>query len=227
MHSFCFSLKTVFLTFSRQARQPALIMARTSARTKHASSKKLSAAEAEEIRKLKAELRRSRGQKRPIESSSSSEDEDINTARGRPARPHKVEPDISECEYTLVATTFLEDKSIYDDSNIYKLGGFQVREYDTESCKEVAKAADKAKLTFEHVNSHASVSATKIKAINKTIRDPSDWENVEKLIANLFKEKAKNIRVEYIINHQNGVYYSCDTTCSFSFQNSTNGTQNS
>ena len=73
-----------------------------------------------------------------------------------------------------MGTTVLDQRIIFEDSNMYHLGDFNPHAYDSESIKMVNQVASKARIEYKHAITCVSVSATKVKAI-KNVRG-GGWE---------------------------------------------------
>ena len=108
---------------------------------------------------------------------------------------------MSQCLFRVVCITKFNNKDLAPDEHTVRLGEFKVHEYNARATTMVHIAASKARVGYELESAVASTSGVRLKKSAKEIRDPTDWESLEKTIKWHMESKIKNILVEYIVTY--------------------------
>ena len=120
--------------------------------------------------------------------------------------PPVVQPleDLSNHKYTLSWQLMLGSVEVAADSDIYKLGQFNYREFNTDAIKKITKAATKAKVDFEYVSGGGALGAkgiSKALELPLTVNDEEGWKKAESFVEKSMREKQKGILVRLVLKY--------------------------
>ena len=135
--------------------------------------------------------------------SESSSDSDIEVQPSQINRSSQKQPSINveEQEFTVSCTALYDNKKVWFDVNVCRLGTFKVHDFNAKTIIAVTKEAERLKTGFELASCAVTIGAPRLKQCAKMLEDPNDWESVEKMIQSYMKEGIKNLRVDYVVNY--------------------------
>jgi hypothetical protein len=113
--------------------------------------------------------------------------------------------DVSGVEYTLSWCVLLDEIELASDTDVYKLGQFNYREFSYDLIKIVTKATIKAKKEFEWVSGSATMIAkglTKTRVLKIAVNDEDGWKKVEYFVEKWMREHKRDINVKLIVTYQ-------------------------
>jgi hypothetical protein len=142
----------------------------------------------------------------PAVQAESGADSDNETPQAAPTsskRQTAVRPPVNtdECKYKLACITAFDNKKLWPDGGVYRLGEFKVHEYNAKACIEVTKEATKGKTGLEFGSAVATISGYRMKQFHQIIEDPEDWKRLETTLEEFMKERVTALRVDYVVTY--------------------------
>jgi hypothetical protein len=113
--------------------------------------------------------------------------------------------DVSDIVYTLSKDYMLGPESVVEDTAFLKLGEFSYQDFSSQSMRKLGKVLDEHKFEPIWVSGQAVVSRkglAKSEWLKFPVRDPTDWENVEKCIKLWMQQLKSEIKVKLTIVHK-------------------------
>jgi hypothetical protein len=92
---------------------------------------------------------------------------------------------LDEVQYTVNCTTFFDDKKCWNDFAVCRLHGpkiFKAHEYTVKSIKAVERESEYMHMGSELLSCVATITGKGLKAMAKSLEDPSDWTAVQEMI---------------------------------------------
>jgi len=113
--------------------------------------------------------------------------------------------DVSDFLDTLSKHYMLGPEPVLEDTAFLKLGEFSFEDFNSQSMRKLGKTLDEHKYQPVWVSGQAVVSRkglAKSEWLKFPVRDPTDWENVEKCIKLWMQELKKEIKVKLTVVHK-------------------------
>jgi len=151
-----------------------------------------------------SERPRTRAPPPPESPSEASEEEDEPTPapRGRPPRERTpILVNVDELEFTVSCAAFFDEKKVWFDANSCRLSTFKVHDFNAKVIKAVDTEAERMKTGSELASCVATIGGAKLKQLHKTLEDPSDWGDVERIIERHMREGVKSLHVDYVVHY--------------------------
>src|SRR5436309_16106360 len=102
----------------------------------------------------------------------------------------------------------LDDIEIEGDTDVYKLGQFNYRQFTYNTIKMVTRATIKSKTEFEWETSSATITAkgvAKANSLKIAVKDEEGWKKVEMFVEKWMRQHKLDINVKLTVMYQKKV----------------------
>jgi len=116
-------------------------------------------------------------------------------------KAHPGPPNVDECEYVVALLVTLDGRHVFRDMNMFKLGKFPARDWDTKAINKVEQMVSRLGKEIDQCSSIATITGARKQPIDKDISDPDDWSGVDNVLRAYFKVNVKALYVDYRISY--------------------------